>query len=107
MSLLTRWPDTATVYPSVPVDDGYGGTKPGIGEPVTVRCRVQPSDSENQPEGGYLTDSSYRLIARELPPGPWSYVDWAGERWVIVGEPSRYGYTRRTSHHVATIKRRG
>ena len=107
MSLLTRWPDVAVIYPSVPVDDGYGGAKPGVGTPIVVPCRVQPVAQTDQPNEGYLTDSAYRLIARELPPGPWSYVEWAGERWKIVGEPNRYGYTRRTSHHVAIIQRRG
>ena len=51
MSLLSRLPDVATVYPTVPVDDGYGGTRPGAGAPVVVACRVQPAGAvEGEPQ---------------------------------------------------------
>ncbi|QMU72142.1 hypothetical protein GXP74_31785 [Streptacidiphilus sp. P02-A3a] len=107
MSLLSRLPDVATVYPTVPVDDGYGGVLPGAGAPVAVACRIQPAGAVEHPEAGYVEDVRYQLIAPALPAGPWSRVEWRGEVWAVEGEPQRWPGPRRLAYDVATIKRRG
>ncbi|WP_431980790.1 hypothetical protein [Streptomyces qinglanensis] len=107
MSLLDSGPDMVTVYPTVPVDDGYGGTEPGPGTPVAVRARVLPATTDESGEPGYLTGTEYRVYARTLPAGPWSRVEWAGATWAVVGEPQCFGGGRRLAHDVATIRKRG
>ncbi|WP_338932633.1 hypothetical protein WEB32_29660 [Streptomyces netropsis] len=89
------------------VDDGYGGTKPGPGQPVAVRARVLPSTTEESAVAGYVARAEYRVYARSLPAGPWSRVEWAGETWAVVGEPQRYGGSRRLAQDVAVIRKRG
>ncbi|MEU7200269.1 hypothetical protein [Streptomyces sp. NPDC045470] len=107
MSLLDSGPEEITVYPTVDVDDGYGGTAPGPGAPVTLRARVMPAETDEQGEPGYLAGTLYRVYARSLPAGPWSRVEWAGTTWAVVGEPQRYGGSRRVAYQVATIRKRG
>lgn len=105
MSLLSRGRDTATVYPVVRVDDGYGGSLPGVGAPVVVRCTVQPLGGTVQ--DGWAVSANYRLIAEHLPAGPWSRVEWRGEVWSVEGEIARWTGSRRITYDVATITRRG
>lgn len=107
MSLWTNPPHTALVYPVIAVDDGYGGTQPGEGEPVEVRCLIQPrSAGDPQNEPGWFAEDVYEMAARSLPAGAWSRVTWNGEEYTVVGEPRRYGVSRRTAHDVAALKRR-
>ncbi|MBA0054293.1 hypothetical protein E0L36_26610 [Streptomyces sp. AJS327] len=107
MSLIRRGPDEVTVYPTVQVDDGYGGTQPGPGEPVTIQALVLPSSADESGAEGYLVGTEYRVYARTLPAGPWSRVDWAGKTWAVVGDPQRFGASRATRHDVAVIRKRG
>lgn len=109
MSFLRRPPHTITVYPVVPVDDGYGGTKPGEGTPVDVLAYVAPRaapDAEGDAQEGYATTLDYQVVGQKLPAGPWSRVIWDGEDYTVVGEPRRYSRSRRTAHDVALIRRR-
>ncbi len=109
MSILDNPPHVATVYPVVPVDDGYGGTQPGDGDPIEVRCIVQPRAADEDAvhdSSGYEVDDVYRMAARRLPAGPWSRVTWRGDDYTVVGEPRRHGVSRRTRHDVAMIRRR-
>lgn len=101
-----RRPHRITVYPTVQVDDGYGGTKPGPGAPVAVRCIVQPAVSEMDAVSGYATEPVYRVIARRLPAGPWSRVEWDGGTWQVVGDPKHFSGSRRVTHDEALIRRR-
>ncbi|MYT30471.1 hypothetical protein [Streptomyces sp. MspMP-M5] len=104
MSLLDRGPEEVVIYPAGPVlPDGTRGPE---GAPVTVRCRVQPVTSTDYPESGYLVTTTYRVIARALPAGPWSRVVWRGQTWTVVGEPARHRGSPRTRHDTAIIRRR-
>lgn len=106
MSLYGRPPHVVTVYPVILVDDGYGGTQPGEGPPVTVRCLVQPRVAETTSGGeGYVVDGVYDVFARSLPAGAWSRVVYDGDDYTVVGEPRRYGVSRRTAHRVASIRK--
>jgi hypothetical protein len=107
VSIYGNPPHVVTVYPVVEVDDGYGGTQPGEGEPVTVRCLVQPRVTESLDGAeGYLSASVLDVAARSLPAGAWSRVTYNDEDYTVVSEPLRYGVSRRTAHDVATIRRR-
>ncbi|GAA1160908.1 hypothetical protein F4556_005186 [Kitasatospora gansuensis] len=103
-SLLDRGPDTVTVYPAGPVKPD--GTRGPEGAPVTLKCRVQPSTSQEAAELGYLDNTLYRVLARSLPAGPWSRLTWAGRDWLVVGEPKRHNGSARTRHDTALIRRR-
>lgn len=107
MSLLDRGPEEITVYPAVPTDDGYGGTQPGPGQPVTVRARVMPASSDEAAQDGYLATDTYRVYARTLPAGPWSRVEWRGQVWAVVGEVKRFGGSRRIAFDAVMIRKRG
>lgn len=104
VSLLDRGPEEITIYPAGPVlPDGTRGPE---GAPVTMRCRIQPVTSAEDAAPGYLTTTTYRVIARTLPAGPWARVIWRGESWTVAGEPARRRGSPRTRHDTATIRRR-
>ncbi len=107
MSLTDRGRERVVVHPVREVDDGYGGTQPGPGAPVTVWASVRPATSEEQAEAGFTTQTLYRLWARSLPAGPWSRVEWDGAVWAVVGEPQHFRGNRRVSYDAAMIRRRG
>ena len=105
MSLLDSGPETITVYPATgPMsDDG----SPSEGEPVTVSgCRIQPQGSSVGDSDGYQDATTYRVLRRSLPAGPWARVTWQGRDFTVVGEPSHYRGSARVSHDVAVIRRR-
>lgn len=108
MKLLDRPPHEITVYPAVDVDDGYGGTMPGEGAPITTRALVLPGEASDASGTvvGYPDTDDYRVIARSLPGGTWSRVVWDGADWTVVSSPRRYTPSPRTTHDVATIRRR-
>lgn len=103
MSLLDTGTETATVYPKS--GTGPGGS-PLPGAPVEVRCRMQPSTTDADGADGYTDTTTYRMIARSLPAGPWDRVTWAGRDWTVVGQPQHWRGSTRVSHDVAVIRRR-
>lgn len=104
MSLLDRGPDTITVYPAgATLPDGTRGP---AGAPITVSCRVQPSSTANDGDDGYADMTTYRVIARSLPAGPWDRVTWDGRDWTVVGQPQKWRGSARVTHHTAVIQRR-
>lgn len=105
MSILDSGPHTIVVYPAVVEDDGYGGTQPGVGDPIEVRAYCSPLAAEADSSDGYGTQQRFQVIARHLPSGPWARVDWGGEQYVMVEPPRRFGFSRRTAHDVAVIRR--
>lgn len=104
MSLLDTGPETITVYPAGPMaDDG----SPTEGAPVTVDgCRIQPQSSTANDSDGYQDATTYRVMRRSLPAGPWARVTWQDRDYTVVGEPSHYRGSQRVSHDVAVIRRR-
>ncbi|AQY20480.1 hypothetical protein T261_06050 [Streptomyces lydicus] len=104
VSLLDHGPEEIVIYPAGPVL--LDGTRGPEGEPVTVRGRIQPVASTEDAEPGYLATTTYRVIARALPAGPWARVVWRGQTWAVVGEPARRRGSARTRHDTAIIRRR-
>mgnify|MGYP001482655216 CR=1 FL=1 len=105
MSVLDRPPHVVTVYPVVETDDGYGGVQPGEGEPVECRVYCAPLSPDEGSAEGYPAETRWQVIARRLPAGAWARVVWQGESYVVVTEPRRFAFSRRTAHDVAVIRR--
>ncbi|QPB09694.1 head-to-tail connector complex protein [Streptomyces phage Shaeky] len=105
MGIFDRAPVTITVYPSVFVDDGYGGTKPGEGTPVTVQVVAQPM-SPDDPDG-WTQPRRYKLLGKDFPAGPWSRVTMFDREWSVVSPPLSRAYSRRTRFYTAEVIERG
>ncbi len=107
MSLLDRGSEEVVFYPAGPVrPDGNRGP---AGAPVAVRCRVQPAVSHLPGTGsrdGYADVSTYRVIGRSLPAGPWDRAVWAGQDWTVDAPPQRWRGSPRTTHDVLVLRRR-
>lgn len=104
MSLLDRGTEMVTVYPAGPTN-GDGSRGPA-GTPIEVSCRVQPITSSTDGTDGYADLTTYRMIARSLPAGPWDRVHWNGRDWTVVGQPETWRGSARIAHDTAVIRRR-
>lgn len=105
MSLLDRGTETITIYPAGPTRPD--GTRGPAGTPVQARCRVQPLTSEAPGIDGYTAITTYRVIGRSLPAGPWDRVVWREQDWTVTGQPEEWRGSRRVRHDTATIRKRG
>lgn len=103
MSLLDRGTESVVIYPAGEMQSD--GTLPELA-PVTVQCRVQPQGSTASDADGYQDTTTYRVLGRSLPAGPWARVRWRDRDFTIVGEPSHYRGSSRVRHDVALIRRR-
>ena len=103
MSLLDRGTETVVIYPAGEMADD--GTLPELA-PVSVQCRVQPQSSSTGDSDGYQDATTYRVLGRSLPAGPWARVRWRDRDFTVVGEPSHYRGSSRVRHDVAVIRRR-
>lgn len=112
MSLLRRGTETVTVYHEVTVTDSDGNEFTRAGSAgVVVRASVQPISSSENADGGFNTESRYRLrLASGWPTGgeilgARSQVEWRGKRYSIDGDAQLHTGSRRTAHSVYTIRR--
>lgn len=105
MSLLDRGNATVVLRPRVPVDDGYGGTQPGPGTPVTMRVTLSPASTENDSADGWLVSDEYAMSARTLPDEIYD-VQWDGNTWMPDGEVRQHNGPARVAHRSVAIKRR-
>jgi len=103
MSLLHRGTETVKVFQEVETpdtdSDGNKITRPAlIG--TLVRAVVQPIKSTEDNDGGFNTESRYRLRLINYPGviGAQSQVEWRGKRYSILGDPLIYNGSRRTAH---------
>ncbi len=113
MSLLRRGTQVVTIFPQETVTDQDGNTKTrpsAVG--VVARAVVQPMprfDGAEDWNGGYLTESRYRLRLagwQGEPLGALSQVVWQGRRYAVHGEPKVYTDSPQTSHISYVIERR-
>lgn len=89
MSLLRRGNRIATVTPQILIDDGYGGTQPGPGEPIEgVRVWLLPLRSDNHYEYGWLTTDTWNCFADWLPEKIFR-IDIDGDRYSPEGPVQR------------------
>jgi hypothetical protein len=101
MSLLDRGTETVTVFPEEIVTDSDGNkrTRPAlIG--ALVRAVVQPISSTANADGGFNTETRYRLRLITSPNilGAQTQIEWNGKRYSILGDAMIYNGSRRTAH---------
>ncbi|WP_176357776.1 hypothetical protein [Mycobacterium persicum] len=101
MSLLDRGTETVTVFPEEMVTDSDGNkrTRAALVGPL-VRAVVQPISSSENADGGFNTESRYRLRLINYPSilGAQSQIEWRGKRFSILGDAHIYNGSRRTAH---------
>lgn len=104
MSLLSQPPHTVVVQPFTRVDGRYGDAWEPAGDPVEVRCAVQPISAEEIERLGVQADTTMRILCREWPFGPHSLVTYNGREFEQVGEARQYRMSRRTAHDDVVIR---
>lgn len=89
MTLIDQGPETVTVYPAVQSldEDGNPVLVPGTAG-VAVNCWAQPLTSPQLSSGPADRLSTYKLLARSWPGGPYSLIAWRGRNWDVIGEPT-------------------
>lgn len=108
MSLLDDGPDLITIYLSIWAADGDGNYAWRTGTVgVTARARVQPVSSTELAVNGQQVATVARVIARNVPAGPWDRIDYDGRTWDLLGEPERRRDSPTTTHVTALIHARG
>lgn len=107
MSLLNRGTETVKVFQEVqtPETDADGNKVTRAAKVGTlVRAVVQPfgrqSDSSENQEGGFHTESRYRLRLINYPDilGAQSQIEWNGKRYSVLGDGMIYNGSARTRH---------
>lgn len=106
MAIFDKAPVPAKVFPAVPVDDGYGGTKPGEGTPVDIHVFAQPMTTDSATIG-WVSPRRMKILAASLPAGTWSRVEMLGRVWTVETPPLRHGPTARTTYATATVIEKG
>jgi hypothetical protein len=103
VSLLNRGAETVKVFQEVQTPDtdtdGNKITRAAlIG--TLVRAVVQPISSTENADGGFNTESRYRLRLIDYPGtlGAQSEIEWNGKRYSILGDALIYNGSRRTAH---------
>jgi hypothetical protein len=108
VSLLDDGPDLVTVYPSIWAadKDGNYAWRPGT-TGIPLHARVQPVTSTELAVNGQQLATVARVIARNVPAGPWDRIDYAGHTWDVLGEPEHRGDSPTTTHTTLLIQARG
>lgn len=109
-----------TAYPVVQVDDGYGGTRPGKGDPIVFKAFIMSVgfsgagwaiDSKLQSQG-WSDIHRIRIITKPIdglsPTQKWSRVEVDGEEWTVVDAPRLVrGLKDRQSYVTMTCELKG
>jgi hypothetical protein len=119
MSLLNKAKQDVVIYYEEAFIDEDGNTilRPAsVGVPA--KAEIQPARQSGtsarraeQDNEGYETEEVYRMrftrqFDKTMPMlGQASQVDWRGDRWVVVGQPTLYMGSRRTKHIDYQIRR--
>ena len=103
MSLLNRGTETIKVFQEIqnPEVDSDGNKRIRAALIGTlVRAVVQPISSTENADGGFNTETRYRLRLINYPNilGAQSQIEWRGQRYAIDGDPLIYNGSRRTAH---------
>lgn len=119
MSLLDKAHQDIIVFPQESFQDDLGNVlfRPSA-TGYAAKAEIQPARQSGtsarraeQDNEGYETEENYRLRFsrahdRTHPAlGQGSQVEWKGERWSVVGEPTFYMGGRRTAHIDYQIRR--
>lgn len=103
MSLLNHGTETVKVFQEVQTPDiDSNGNKITRAAKVgtVVRAVFQPISSTENADGGFNTESRYRLRLINYPNilGAQSQIEWDGKRYSIEGDAKIYNGSRRTAH---------
>ena len=101
MSLLNRGTETVKVFQEVQTTDTDGNKITRAAKVGTlVRAVVQPINATENANGGFNTESHYRLRLINYPGilGAQSQIEWHGRRYSIEGNAKIYNSSRRTAH---------
>lgn len=110
MSLLTRKaPHTVLVQKRETTRDERGGRiDSDVGEPIPVRCMVEPvrdwSSSEEVESLGLQVVDLAIIRSQKWPGDIKSHVIFEGALYETVGAPQRHSVSRRTGHYRVTVK---
>lgn len=108
MSLLDAAWEAVYVYPQRAYVDDEGNRLYGPADhPVVVLAHVQPVASTENTSEGQAVETRYRVIARDAPAGPWSIVEWRGEKYEVLGEPAVWHSPAHLRHVTAIVRRTG
>ncbi|WP_424889178.1 hypothetical protein [Streptomyces sp. XH2] len=100
-----RAPVELRIFPPTETSDGYGGTAPGLGEPVTVRAFAQPVDAPEGVATGWAAPVRLKVLTGPCEAAQvWARVEIDGEPWHIVDPPRVHGASRRTRYLSAVIE---
>lgn len=106
MSLLDSGPHSCLVQRmKAEADATYGGkVKVADGAPVVAAgVMVQPLTTTEAFEIGVRADTSWKVIGRTWPGGPYSEVTWNGRKLFQRGETRDHSIGRRTQHQSAVL----
>ncbi|PJE18384.1 MAG: hypothetical protein CK429_04170 [Mycobacterium sp.] len=103
MSLLNRGTETVKVFQEIenPQIDSDGNKRTRAALIGTlVRAVVQPISSTENADGGFHTETRYRLRLINYPSvlGAQSQIEWNGKRYSIEGDAKIYSGSPRTAH---------
>jgi len=111
VSLLDRGTETVKVFQEIQnaeIDsDGNKRTRAAL-VGTLVRAVVQPISSTENADGGFHTESRYRLRLIKYPTelGAQSQIEWNGKRYSIEGDAMIHNGSRRTAHVEYVMVRR-
>jgi len=103
VSLLNRGTETVKVFQEIenPQIDSDGNKRTRAALIGTlVRAVVQPISSTENADGGFHTETRYRLRLINYPSvlGAQSQIEWNGKRYSIEGDAKIYSGSPRTAH---------
>lgn len=103
--ILDHAPVEVIVWPVVDVDNGYGGLKPGEGEPFTIHAFAQPLEALG-PAEGWHDPGRFKLMFHPAPAHRWGRVRFDGEDYSVVDHPKLHAATPSTTFMTAIVSRR-
>lgn len=113
MSLLDKGTEEVILYPEETITDPDGNTltrpsRSGIPARATIQPVGTGAPDDMNGEGYVSGPQRYRLRlprATNVVLGAQSAVEWRGQRWAVVGEPTIFTGSRKTSHAWYVIER--
>jgi hypothetical protein len=123
MGLLSRSPQFVDVvfYPQIQFEDPDGNTitqasktgLPGKARFQAITFISTGSKSQANIEGGFNTQKIYGMRPAPLladgtptpPMGPWSQVEWNGEKFAFSGAANVYSGSARTQHDIYFVRK--
>jgi hypothetical protein len=106
VTILHNGRETITVFPEEQTTDSRGNP---VWRPSSVGVVVHGVTMTQRASRDRGTDElrpgrQYHLLARDVPLGPWSRVEWNGRSLAVVDGPLRYTASPQTRHVSAILR---